>query len=59
MAAIAAHLSTRVASATVWSYAAHAIGRGSVLVGLAVVARLLTPQEFGVFGMAMVAVNLL
>ena len=56
---IDARLGTRVASATVWSYAAHAIGRGSVLVGLAVVARLLSPQEFGVFGMAMVAVNLL
>jgi lipopolysaccharide exporter len=56
---ITARLGTRVASATLWSYAAHVVGRGAVLVGLAVVARLLSPHEFGVFGMAMVAVNLL
>jgi lipopolysaccharide exporter len=56
---LSAHLGARVANATLWSYAAHAVGRGSVLVGLAVVARLLSPHEVGVFGMAMVAVNLL
>ena len=49
----------RVAGGAAWSYAAHAIGRAAVLAGLAATAHVLTPHEFGVFAMAMVAVNLL
>jgi PST family polysaccharide transporter len=56
---VSARLGARVASATFWSYAAYAVGRGSGLVGLALVARLLSPHEFGIFAMAMVAINLL
>ena len=49
----------KVAGGAAWSYAAHAIGRAAVLAGLAATAHVLTPREFGVFAMAMVAVNLL
>lgn len=52
-------LTQKMASSAVWSYAAQFGGRGIVFAGLAVMARLLTPTEFGVFGMAMVAVSFL
>src|SRR5688572_1122901 len=50
-------LARRVAGGAVWSFCGHIGGRLMVLVGLTVLARFLTPHDFGLFGMAVVAVN--
>jgi glycosyltransferase involved in cell wall biosynthesis/O-antigen/teichoic acid export membrane protein len=55
MAAIAA----RAVSGAMWTYASYASGRMLVFAGLAVVARLLRPEDVGLFGMAAVGINLL
>jgi PST family polysaccharide transporter len=55
----ATSLGGQVARGAFWSYAAYGAGRGVTFVGLATLARLLGPDEFGLFGMAMVLVNLL
>jgi PST family polysaccharide transporter len=55
----ATSLGEQVARGAFWSYAAHFAGRGVTFVGLVVLARLLGPEQFGLFGMAMVLVNLL
>jgi glycosyltransferase involved in cell wall biosynthesis/O-antigen/teichoic acid export membrane protein len=54
-----ANLGARTASGAVWTYAAYASGRVLVFVGLAVVARLLRPEDVGLFGMAAVGISLL
>src|SRR5262245_6280136 len=54
-----ANLTTRAASGAVWTYASYASGRLLVFAGLAVVARLLRPEDFGLFGMAAIGINLL
>src|SRR5262245_11867710 len=43
---------------TIWNYAVFAISKSSTLLMTAVVARLLTPAEFGIFALALVLVNL-
>ncbi len=50
-------LDARIAGVAFWSYAAHVAGRVIAFVGLAILARLLTPHDFGLFAMAMVAVS--
>ncbi len=54
-----ANLGARAASGAMWTYAAYAVGRVLVFVGLAVVARLLRPEDLGLFGMAAVGIYLL
>jgi len=48
-------LGTRAARAVMWNYASFASGKVLVLVTLAVLARLLTPSEFGIVGFATLA----
>ncbi len=50
-------LERRIASGALWSYAAHATGRLAVFGGLAILARLLSPHEFGLFAMAATVAN--
>ena len=45
-------LAARAASGAAWSYASFATGRLLVFVGLAIVARLVGPEEYGLFAMA-------
>jgi O-antigen/teichoic acid export membrane protein len=52
-------LDRRLARGAIWSYGAHFAGRLVVFLGLAIVARLLSPQEFGLFAMATVVANFL
>src|SRR5262249_61428323 len=54
MAAIAA----RAVSGAMWTYASYASGRVLVFAGLAIVARLLRPEDVGLFGMAAVSIYL-
>lgn len=49
----------RVASGVAWTYAAHLVGRLVVFGGLAVSAHVLSPRDFGLFGMAMTVVSFL
>ena len=48
-------LGTRAARAVMWNYASFASGKVLVLATLAVLARLLTPSEFGIVGFAILA----
>lgn len=43
---------------TIWNYLVFAVSKSSTLVMTIVVARLLTPEEFGVFALALLLVNL-
>ncbi len=52
-------LSRRTARGVAWSYAAFAVSKGLTLLATAILARLLTPEEFGVVGFATVAVTYL
>ena len=54
-----ASLSARAASGAAWTYASFAAGRLLVFVGLAIVARLLGPEQYGLFAMAAVAIYFL
>jgi glycosyltransferase involved in cell wall biosynthesis/O-antigen/teichoic acid export membrane protein len=54
-----ADLAARTASGAIWTYASYTTGRALVLVGMVVVARLLRPEDYGLFSMAALAVNLL
>jgi lipopolysaccharide exporter len=47
-------LGTRTIRGMAWAYGAYAGGRGLVLVSTAILARLLTPHEFGVVALALV-----
>ncbi|MCJ7725504.1 MAG: oligosaccharide flippase family protein, partial [Acidimicrobiia bacterium] len=49
-------LGTTAARAVMWNYASFASGKVLVLVTLAVLARLLTPAEFGIVGFATLAI---
>jgi len=49
-------LGTKAANAVLWNYASFASGKVLVLVTLAILARLLTPAEFGVVGFATLAI---
>jgi len=51
-----ADLGTKAANAVLWNYASFASGKVLVLVTLAILARLLTPAEFGVVGFATLAI---
>lgn len=51
-----ADLGSRAARAVVWNYISFASGKALVLVTMAVLARLLTPAEFGIVGFATLAV---
>jgi glycosyltransferase involved in cell wall biosynthesis/O-antigen/teichoic acid export membrane protein len=52
-------LSARAASGAAWTYASFATGRVLVFAGLAIVARLLGPEEYGLFAMAAVGIYFL
>src|SRR5258708_19664495 len=54
-----ASLSARAASGAAWTYASFAIGRLLVFTGLAMVARLLGPEQYGLFAMAAVVIYFL
>src|SRR5215471_328860 len=54
-----ADIATRATSGAIWTYASYTTARVLVFVGMAVVARLLRPEEYGLFSMAAVATNLL
>src|SRR5215469_13767767 len=54
-----ADLATRATSGAIWTYASYTTGRALVFVGMAAVTRLLRPDDFGLFNMAAVAINLL
>jgi len=49
-------LGTTAARAVLWNYASFASGKVLVLITMAVLARLLTPEDFGIVGFAVVAV---
>lgn len=49
-------LGTAAARAVIWNYVSFAAGKMLVLVTMAILARLLTPEDFGVVGFATVAV---
>ena len=49
-------LGTKAANAVLWNYASFASGKVLVLVTLAILARLLTPAEFGIVGFATLAI---
>jgi len=50
--------SANLGKQTIWNYAVFAISKSSTLLMTVVVARLLTPAEFGVFALALLLVNL-
>lgn len=52
-------LGTTAARAVAWNYASFAAGRMLVLVTMAILARLLTPEDFGIVGFATLAVGYL
>lgn len=52
-------LGTTAARAVAWNYASFAAGRLLVLVTMAILARLLTPEDFGIVGFATLAVGYL
>jgi len=54
-----ATLPARVASGAAWTYASFAAGRVLVFGGLAILARLLSPEEYSLFAMAAVGIYLL
>ncbi len=49
-------LTTRVVKGVAWVFAGKVVGRGTQLVKLVVLARLLTPEDFGLFGIVMLAI---
>ena len=49
-------LGTTTARAVMWNYASFAAGKALVLVTMAILARLLTPEDFGIVGFATVAI---
>ncbi|MUL64002.1 lipopolysaccharide biosynthesis protein [Mycobacterium sp. CBMA 234] len=49
---------TNLGRQTLWNYAVFAISKSSTLLMTVVVARLLTPDEFGIFALALLLVNL-
>jgi O-antigen/teichoic acid export membrane protein len=51
-----AALDSKAARAVLWNYASFASGKVLVLVTMAVLARLLTPEDFGIVGFATVAI---
>jgi len=55
----AADLGTTAARAVMWNYVSFALGKVLVLVTMAVLARLLTPEDFGIVGFATVAITYL
>lgn len=52
-------LATKAAKGVAWNYLSFGLGKGLVLVTTAVLARLLTPEQFGVVGFATLAVSYL
>ncbi|MBV9898111.1 MAG: oligosaccharide flippase family protein [Chloroflexi bacterium] len=56
---IVSDLAARTAIGALWTYASYATSRALVFVGVAVVARLLRPEDYGLFTMSAVAINLL
>ena len=50
-------LAGQVASSALWTYASYAVGRLLVFGGLVAMARLLQPDDFGLFGMATVPIG--
>ena len=54
-----ADLAARTASGAIWTYASYTTGRALVFVGMALVARLLRPDDYGLFNMAAASINLL
>lgn len=52
-------LATKAAKGVAWNYFSFGLGKGLVLVTTAVLARLLTPEQFGVVGFATLAVSYL
>jgi glycosyltransferase involved in cell wall biosynthesis/O-antigen/teichoic acid export membrane protein len=52
-------LGARTASGAVWTYASYATGRAFVFLGMATVARLVSPDDYGLFNMAAVGISLL
>ena len=52
-------LAARATSGAIWTYASYATGRLLVFFGMAAVARLLRPDDYGLFNMAAVSINLL
>jgi PST family polysaccharide transporter len=55
----AAALGTKAARAVMWNYLSFASGKILVLVTMAVLARLLTPEDFGIVGFATLAITYL
>ena len=54
-----ASLSARAVSGAAWTYASFAAGRLLVVAGLAIVARLVGPEQYGLFAMAAVGIYFL
>jgi O-antigen/teichoic acid export membrane protein len=49
-------LKSRVVKSAVWVFAGKVVGRGLTLIRLLVLARLLTPEDFGLFGIVLLAI---
>ncbi|MCA9999394.1 MAG: oligosaccharide flippase family protein, partial [Anaerolineales bacterium] len=52
-------LAAKAARGVAWNYLSFGLGKGLVLITTAVLARLLTPEQFGVVGFATIAVSYL
>src|SRR5438477_10336581 len=54
-----ADVGARATSGALWTYASYATGRLMAFAGVTLVARLLRPDEYGLFGMASIGINVL